>query len=177
MGGLVALYGALHGQLKPRVMGLSSPLLAMPNSPLPRQLAKPIANMLAKTRLAQQPTGAGTEKRENFAGNPLTRSLAGFQRACHTPYPYITPTFGWVKATFAACDAILDVAKIKNLEAPVRIIGGSQERVIDPSGWSNWCMQASGATRTPIDFHRVSGGRHELLNEIPRIQQQAVNLL
>jgi lysophospholipase len=177
MGGLIALYGTLHGQLQPRVLGLSSPLLAMPNSPLPRNMAKPLARMIAKTRYAQQPTGAGTEKRRDFSGNPLTRSLPGFQRVCHAPYPYVSPTFGWVEATFAACDAILEVDKIKTLKAPVRIIGGSQERVIDPSGWSSWCMQAGQTTTTPIEFLRVNGGRHELLNEIPRIRQLAVNLL
>lgn len=177
MGGLIALYGTLHGQLKPQVLGLCSPLLAIPNSPLPRELAKPLAQIISKTRYAQQPTGAGSEKRRDFPGNPLTRSLAGFQRVCHSPYPYVSPTFGWVDATFAACDAILEAEKIKNLRAPVRIIGGSQERVIDPSGWSSWCMQAGKETRTPIDFIRVTGGRHELLNEVPRIRQQAVNLI
>jgi alpha-beta hydrolase superfamily lysophospholipase len=177
MGGLIALYGTLHGQLQPRALGLSSPLLALPHSPLPRRLAKPIAQLIARTRYAQQPTGAGTEKRRDFPGNPLTRSLAGFERVCHSPYPYVSPTFGWVEATFAACDAILDVEKIRTLKAPVRIIGGSHERVIDPSGWSSWCMQAGKETRTPIDFHRVSGGRHELLNEIPRIRQQALKLI
>lgn len=177
MGGLIALYGTLHGQLQPRALGLSSPLLALPNAPLPRQLAKPIAQMIAKTRYAQQPTGAGTEKRRGFPGNPLTRSVTGFQRVSQSPYPYVSPTFGWVEATFAACDAIMEAEKIKNLKAPVRIIGGSHEKVIDPGGWSSWCMQASKETRTPIEFIRVTGGRHELLNEIPRIRQQAVNLI
>jgi len=177
MGGLVALYGTLNGILQPRALALSSPLLALPNAPMPRTLAKPIARMLAKTHYTHQPTGAGGQKRMKFAGNPLTRSVTGFNTVRQSPFPFVSATFGWVEATFSACDSILDADKIKALEAPVRIIGGSHEHVIDPSGWSNWCMAAARETRTPIDFYRVNGGRHELLNEIPRIRQRAVELL
>lgn len=177
MGGLVALYGTLNGQLQPRALALSSPLLALPNAPLPRTLAKPIAQMIAKTRYTHQPTGAGGQKRQSFGGNPLTHSVPGFNVVCQSPFPFVSPTFGWVEATFAACASILEVEKIKELKAPVRIIGGSKETVIDPSGWSAWCMIAAQQTRTPIDFFRVNGGRHELLNEIPRIRHQAVGLL
>ncbi len=177
MGGLVALYGTLHGHLQPRALALSSPLLALPNSPLPRTWAKPIAHVIAKTRYTHQPTGAGGQKRLRFSGNPLTRSLAGFNVVCQSPFPFISPTFGWVEATFAACDSILQADRIKTLTPPVRIIGGSHENVIDASGWSTWCMTAARETRTPIEFFRVNGGRHELLNEIPRIRQQAVGLL
>jgi lysophospholipase len=177
MGGLVALYGTLHGLLEPRALALSSPLLAMPTSPLPYFLAKPIARLACRTSCGQRSTGAGGHKRLVFAGNPLTRSLSGFNRICQSPYPFVPPTFGWVEATFAACDAILDPEKIGTLKAPVRMIGGSHEEVINPAGWPTWCMTAAQATRTPIEFMRVNGGRHELLNEIPRIRQRAVNLL
>ena len=177
MGGLIALYGTLNGILHPCALALSSPLLAMPNAPLPRTLVKPIAKIIARTHYSQQPTGAGGQKRMKFAGNPLTRSLTGFNTVRQSPYPYVTPTFGWIKATFAACDSILDADKIRTLQAPVRIIGGSHENVIDASGWSNWCMVASRETLAPIDFYRVNGGRHELLNEIPRIRTRAVELL
>jgi lysophospholipase len=173
MGGLVALYGTLNGILRPRALALSSPLLVLPNAPVPRAFAEPIARMLAKTRYTHQPTGAGGQKRMKFAGNPVT----GFNTVRHSPFPFVSPTFGWVQATFSACDSILDADKMQALEAPVRIIGGSQEYVIDPAGWSNWCMAAAQKTSTPIDFYRVNGGRHELLNEIPRIRQRAVDLL
>ncbi|WP_176737080.1 alpha/beta hydrolase [Oligoflexus tunisiensis] len=177
MGGLVALYGTLHGLLEPRALALSSPLLAMPTSPLPYFLAKPIARLACRTRCGQLSTGAGGHKRLAFGGNPLTRSLAGFNRVCQSPFPFVPPTFGWVEATFSACDAILDLEKIQTLKTPVRIIGGSHEQVINPAGWSTWCMTAAPASRAPIEFIRVNGGRHELLNEIPRIRQRAVDLL
>lgn len=177
MGGLVALYGTLNGILQPRALALSSPLLALPNAPVPRAFAEHIARILAKTHYAHQPTGAGGQKRMKFAGNPLTRSVKGFNTVCQSPFPFISPTFGWVEATFSACDSIMDADKMKTLATPVRIIGGSHEHVIDPAGWSNWCMAAARVTHTPIDFYRVNGGRHELLNEIPRIRQRAVDLL
>jgi lysophospholipase len=177
MGGLIALYGTLQGHLEPYALGLSSPLLAMPDHPVPRKLARPLAEMMTRTRFAQQPTGTSTEKKREFVGNPLTRSATGFQRVCESPYPYVSPTFGWVQATFAACEAILDAEKLKKFKTPVRILGGSHEHVIDPAGWSIWCMQAAKETRAPIEFIRVNGGRHELLNEIPRVRNQAIQLL
>jgi len=177
MGGLVALHGTLRGQLKPVALGLCSPLLAMPNSPLPRKIARPLSRVVSKTVFRQQPTGIGSQKKHRFAGNHLTSSFTGFGIVRGSPYLFISPTFGWIEATFDACDRVFDPETLKKLQVPVRIIGGSQEQVIDPAGWSSWCMEAAHHTQAPIEFYRVSQGRHELLNEIPRVRNQTIALL
>lgn len=176
MGGLIAMHGTLSGILKPKALALCSPLFSLPRKPLPHSIAQPFAELMAKTRYSQQPSGFGKQK-EVFEHNPLTSSISGFDVVRYAPYPFISPTFGWVEATFAACAGVLDPERLKGLKVPVRILGGSDERVIDPCGWSNFCMAAAQVTEIPIDFTRIAGGRHELLNEIPRIKKEAIRLL
>jgi lysophospholipase len=42
MGGLIALHATLTGRLSPRALVLLSPLLGLPNEPVPRPLARPL---------------------------------------------------------------------------------------------------------------------------------------
>lgn len=177
MGGLIALYGTMQEVLQPKALALSSPLFCLPNAPLPRTLSKPLARMIAKTRHSQQPTGVGAQKRQGFVGNPLTSFLPGFKLVQKSPFPYVSPSFGWIEATFAACETILDINKIKDLKIPVRILGSADERVIDPAGWSDFCLLAGKTAQAPIEFFRLHGGRHELLNEIPSVRNEAVRLI
>ncbi len=177
MGGLVAMHGTLSGRFKPVALGLCSPLFSLPNHPLPRVITRRLAQAIAMTKFRQQPTGVGTDKRQAFAGNPLTSSVSGFNLVQNSPHLYVAPSFGWIDSTFDACAGILNSNNLKNLTAPVRIIGGGDERVIDPSGWSSWCMAAAQHAPSVIEFVRIGPGRHELLNEIPRIRNRCVTLL
>ncbi|MCX6128564.1 MAG: alpha/beta hydrolase, partial [Proteobacteria bacterium] len=127
MGGLIALYGSLLGLLKPQALALSSPLLALPNTPIPRYLAKPLAQMIASTRLRFQPTGAGASNRLVFDKNNLTSSAQGFKLIAESPYPFVSPSFGWVEASFIACNEIFKSEQLSLLKTPVRILGGSEE--------------------------------------------------
>ena len=174
MGGLIALTAVLKGLLHPQVMVLCSPLLAIPHEPLHRSIAKPLARLIAKSSWKKRATGAKTKREANFHSNTLTHSLQGFQRIVNSPFPYESPTFGWVHATFDACDRAFDPAALRGLHCPVKIIYGSQEKVVDPSVFALWCDLAQKAQTEPIEIIRIPDGRHELFNEIPRLRNKAI---
>lgn len=169
MGGLIAIYGSLKGKLKPRLMFLSSPLFGI-DPPMPIQLARPLAKILAGSRLSQMPSGAGSDSRRFFPDNPLTSSYAGFQAVQRSPYTRSTPSFGWIAATFRAFDTIFDPESVKNLPCPVRIVVGNDERVVDTKPYSAWVRLAHEKSAKHVEWKRLGFGRHELLNEVSSVQ-------
>lgn len=169
MGGLIAIYGTLKGHLHPKVMFLSSPLIGI-DPPVPMRLARPLAKILAGSRLSQMPSGAGNDGRRYFPDNPLTSSYAGFQAVQRSPYARSTPSFGWINATFQAFDTIFDPDLLKNLPCPVRIVVGNDERVVDTKPYSNWVRLAHEKSGLHVEWKRLGAGRHELLNEVSSVQ-------
>jgi lysophospholipase len=175
MGGLIAMHGCLHGHLRPRSMSLCSPLFALPDRPVPRRLAEPLAALIRRTRWQAQPTGVRKERRSSFHRNPLTHSQQAFERAMQSPFLYVSPTFGWVAATFDACREIFDETRILQLSCPVQIFSGTEESIVDPRAYPLWCERASALQHHPVQYRLVTDGRHELLNEIPRIKSQVLS--
>lgn len=169
MGGLVAIYGTLTSRLRPQVMFLSSPLIGL-DPPMPMQVARPLAKLLAGSRLAVMPSGAGNDGRALFPNNPLTSSYAGFQTVQKSPYTRSSPSFGWIHATFVAFERIFDQEYLKNLPCPVRITVGSDERVVDTRPYAEWVRLAKEHSGKPVEWKRLGFGRHELLNEVSNVQ-------
>ncbi len=173
MGGLIALTAVMRGLIHPRAMVLCSPLLALPNAPLHRTLAKPLARLMVRTLWSQQATGFKSKRESRFSRNALTHSYRGFQKILESPYPYMPPSFGWVAATFAACEQIFAPAALQRLRCPVKIIAGTEESVVDPGAFGPWCKRAQ-ENSCLAEWQQIPQGRHELLNEIPRLRRQTI---
>lgn len=173
MGGLIALMGVTADLLEPKAMVLCSPLLGLPNEPLHRSLARPIARLMGRSFWSNRPTGFRSRREARFHQNPLTHSYSGFLRVLESPYPYIPPSFGWVAATFAACDRVLSPAALVKVRCPTKLIVGDQESVVDPGAFGLWCIAAQ-ENSCLVEWSRIPEGRHELLNEIPRIRNAVI---
>lgn len=178
MGGLIALHAAMQGLIKPVAMVLSSPLLALPERPVPKILARPIATILgaipATTRLS---SGAGAFNKGPFEGNPLTSDHDRFQMIKATPYPLGGVKFGWLNATFDAIAYVNDPANLARFETPTLVLTGSDERVVDPEGTRAWVQHAASHSKARIEFDVIHGARHELFSETPAYYQKAIDLV
>lgn len=176
MGGLISLYGTLTGKLHPKTLALSAPLLLMPETIMKRRLASRVAKVMNRGPLRNLNVGHGNFEKSRFAKNPLTHSAENYLKLQNAPYKVPSPTFGWVNATFEATAAIFDEERVRKLSAPVLIMGGSEEIVVDPRGFSLWTQLAHRVAATPARYELIPGARHELFNEIPQYQQRAVEL-
>jgi lysophospholipase len=175
MGGLVSLVACLSGEIRPAAMVLCSPLLRLPPQPLPEFMSRALVQAINKTHWKKFESGAGKNKNKSFPLNTLTHSLEGFHRYKRSPYPPTTPTFGWISATISACDYIFEEKNIKKLSCPLKIIFGSEEYIVDPAAYSEWCSTAKRVSTEKIELIKLPRARHELLSEIPKLQTLALS--
>ncbi len=164
------MYANMKGYIKPVAMTLCSPLLKLPPNAMPYSLAKMISFSLKNTPASVLPTGAGKNKNKVFTKNTATQSYEGYMRYRNSPFPHLSPTFGWVAATIAACEEVISPKNLELITCPIQILFGSEERIVDPSVYSSWCSSATKVTHSKIELIKIAGARHELLNEIPRIE-------
>lgn len=176
MGGLISLYGTLTGKLHPKSVALSAPLLLMPETIMKRPLASKVARLMNRGPLRNVSIGAGNFEKSSFARNPLTHSAENYQKLQNAPYKVPSPTFSWVNASFEASAVVFDEERVRKLNAPVLIMGGSEEVVVDPKGFSSWMQLAHRVTQTSTRYELIPGARHELFNEIPQYQHRATEL-
>ncbi len=177
MGGLILLSGVLSKQINPKGLILCSPLLKLPNQPVPRWLLYPLSLIASSTGFRYASCGGGGIERVLPEGNPLTHSLEVFDQEQHPPYPVPTPTFGWLLATARASEEVFELDRLKNLEVPILMLGGTEESVVDFSSFSAWTIKVKTITRVSVDLALISGARHELLAESPEYYEQAVRIL
>ncbi|MFW7377973.1 MAG: alpha/beta fold hydrolase [Oligoflexus sp.] len=174
MGGLISLYTTLLGKISPAFLALSSPLLMLPNTPVKRSISKPLSKVLTRSPLRFQHTGVSSMLRQKFHGNSLTHSFQGFNLVVRSHYHNLSPTFGWVHASFEAIAFVNNPVHLKNLSCPTLIICGSQEKIVDYLGFPQWVMKARQYADVSVDLIKIPAARHEILNEIPRYRNQAI---
>lgn len=167
MGGLIALYSTLAGRLAPAALVLCSPLLGLPNAPVPRRLARPLATLLTMLRLGPVSSGAGDFGATPFADNTLTHQPDLYRRIQDSPFKIPGATFGWVAATFRAIDACFDPQRLAALSAPTLVLGAGAETVVDADAFKAWVLAASRDAKAEVQLRLLPGARHELLSEIP----------
>jgi len=178
MGGLIALHATMKGMIKPDALVLSSPLLRLPDKPVPEIFARPIANVLGRIPAAMRvSSGAGAFTKGPFEGNALTSDHDRYEFIKANPYPLGGVKFGWLKATFDAIDFVNDPENLKKMITPVLILTGSDERVVDPTGIQSWIQKAADHTKAKIEFDVIHGARHELFSETPAYYQKAIDLV
>jgi alpha-beta hydrolase superfamily lysophospholipase len=177
MGCLIGLYATMAGKINPECLLLSSPLFGLPDKPVPTSIAKPLSKLLTTFGLANVSSGGGNFSRSKFEDNKLTHDIDLFKRMQDSPYKVPGATFGWVSATFAAIETIFDEEKLKNFRTPTLVLCGSEEEVIDPNSVRRWVHINSERNGLDVRYHMISGGRHELLSEIPAIYSQAITYI
>jgi lysophospholipase len=174
MGGLIALFSVLKGKLKPQKMILSSPLLGLPNDPVPRILAKPVAKTLSRLNLGAFGSGAGIFTHKPFADNQLTHDEAKFMAMRDTPYPVGSATFKWVAASFEAIDFVFAEENVRTLKCPTLIVKAENETVVDGEACDNWVQLAKGFSGAPVvELQTIAKARHEIFSEEPPIYESA----
>ncbi len=174
MGGLIALLGILNEKLRPEFIILSAPLLRLPNTPLKRPVARKIAHTMTHIGLGRLPVGISHDK-VDFGQNTLTHSYHQFSRLVSNPRPHKSPSFGWLAATFKATEEVFNCEKLKKLSTPILVLGGSEEAVVDYHGFPCWVRKALGVVKTPVEYIKIHGARHELFNETPRLLHEVRN--
>jgi len=177
MGCLIGLYATLMGKINPECLVLSSPLLGLPDEPVPKPIAKPLSKWLVSFGLANVSSGGGNFSRATFERNKLTHDVDLFRRMQNSPFKVPGATFGWVSATFSAVDAVFDEAKLKELRIPTLVLVGSEEEVVDTDSIRRWVRINSERSDANVSYHMIAGGRHELLSEVPVIYQQAITYI
>lgn len=174
MGGLIGLYATITGKIKPECLVLSSPLLGLPDQPVPRQIAKPLSRLLDAVGLGNVSSGGGNYSRIAFEHNKLTHDIDLYRRMQESPYKIPGATFGWVTATFDAIDVVFDSERLKNFHTPTLLMVGSEEKVVDPEAIRKWVAINVDRSDLTVLFRLISGGKHELLSEIPKYYEQAL---
>lgn len=175
MGGLICLYSALRGVIKPEKICLSSPLLGMPQKPIPRIIARPMANVLCNLGLSKLDTAIGSHEKTPFSKNVLTSDEDKYNQIKSSPYKIPSPTFGWVKASYEATDFIFQEPGISSINFPMKLFVGAREEVVDPKSIVKWSAIASKICSHKIDLTRVADAKHELLFEREDIYQKVRN--
>lgn len=174
MGGLIALYAAVRGYIAPRSLVLSSPLLGMPEYPVPPKYAKPLSKVLSVVGLGAVSSGGGTFTEIPFEKNKLTHHADLYERMRATPYKIPGATFGWVDATFRALRVCFDPEVLKNYTVPTLVMGGSKEQVVDAEAFKAWVRVASEHSKADVQMRLIPGAKHELFSEIPEYYDSAI---
>lgn len=174
MGGLISLYSTLKDYITPSFLVLSSPLLLLPNEPIKRAIAKPLSEILSRSPLRFCHTGVSSINQPIFHGNTLTHSYQGFDHIVRSRYTSLSPTIGWVNASFMASEYVNNISNLRRLNCPTLIICGSHEQVVDYFGFSQWVLKARKHANVAVELNKIPLAKHEILNEIPRYRNQAV---
>lgn len=174
MGGLIALYGVLKQGLHPEKMVLSSPLIGLPQKPVPRLLARPISERFASLGLTHTRTLVKSEIAYSFRKNRLTGDREKYQFFQKTPYPIPAPTMGWVQATFEACQSIHYDYHLSKLNVPLLIFYGTHEHVVSAPSIKRWVKITRKLSDSTIELVHIPDAHHEIFFELEDLSQQAM---
>jgi lysophospholipase len=174
MGGLIGMCALLDKQIKPERFITSGPLFGLPNSPVPRIVARPLASILSSVGLNELGIGVGSFEKVKFEDNILTSDPRKWEIVKSNPFPIPGPTFGWVHATFNAIDEVFVDTKISSLTCPVLILVGEREEVVDRNSIYRWAELAKKLSQQTIAIETIADGKHELFFEGGKIYSTAI---
>lgn len=177
MGGLIGLYAIMKGLIKPRCVVLSSPLIGMPNTPLPAPAAYHLSNVLTKCYLGFINTGGAQYWKKSFEKNQQTHSAEKYKYIQNSPYPVPSATFAWVKASFEATQFISQPENQAKLTMPLLVLCGTDEEIVDAQALQRWAASATQNSKSDVEFHWIQDGLHELLFESKPIYEQVLSLI
>ena len=164
-GGLISLFGIMQSYLKPEKLILSSPLLGMPQKPIPRVIGGPFARKMCELGFAKSATAFGRHETIPFIFNKLTTDQKKYKIIQNNPYKIPGPTFGWIKASFEATEYVFHDSAIGKVECPTLVLVGSREDVVDSKAIVKWVNVARKICDQDIELVRIADAKHELLFE------------
>jgi len=165
MGALIGMYATLSKYITPQRIILSGPLFGLPNVPVPKILARPLASAISALGFREFSTGAANHDKTLFDQNLLTNDKGKWNIILNNPFPIPAPTFGWVNATFKATDFIFDDNRLASLPCPVLLMVGERESVVDKQSIVRWIKIASKRSKFKVQFEEIPEGKHELFFE------------
>lgn len=177
MGGLISLVAIMQGLISPRCVVLSSPLLGMPNSPLPAPAAYQVSRLMTKLSLGFVNTGGAKYWQKDFSKNPLTHSIERYKIIQNSPHPVPSATFEWVKASYEATQFVSRPENQAKLTMPCLVLCGTEENVVDTEALQTWVASSTQHAKSSVDFHWIHGGLHELLFESKPIYGRVLELI
>ena len=165
MGALIGVYASLMGMASPTRIICTGPLFGLPNSPIPRLVSRPVSSFLNFLGAGSLGTGVASHDKAGFEKNDLTTDRRKWGIICDSPYSIPGPTFGWVHATFEACDMVFNDISLSQLKCPVLILEGEWESVVDHSAISRWVSLAQKRSRFKVSHEVIPQAKHELFFE------------
>lgn len=174
MGALIALYGTMSHAIRPIGLALSSPLLALPERPVPGGLQSKICSLLCKGGFATTHTGFGLHDKASFASNRLTNDYQRFKIIKNSPYPSPSPTFGWVTQTYKATMFVRNTKNISEYNVPTLLMTAGNETVVNPAGFKDWRIKVSRYSSAKLTYHNIPGAKHELFFEAPQFYNKTI---
>ena len=175
MGSLIALIAAMKGFIKPRSLFLLSPLFGLPQKPIPQTVGRPLARVAMLAGLGEINLGFDKHANIPFERNRLTHSPTNYEKILDYPFEWSGPTFTWIDATFRATDFIFLDESLKQLKAKTYVLGGTDERVVDPSKFKSWVDKAK--EFASVELKIIQGARHELHMEEKVYFDEAVKFI
>ncbi len=134
-------------------------------------LARLIAGLAPATAFV--PGGRKFDPRtESFEGNPVTHDRARFLRtrgvleACAS-LAIRGPTWGWLKATFAAMRRVTRRAFLKGVSVPVLLLSSSEDAIVDSRTHLRVAAGIKGC-----ELVAVAGAKHEIMMETDDLRAQ-----
>lgn len=169
MGGAIAAQAM--ARKNPRAAVLCAPMFGINLYPVLAPLALPMAKAAVAVGLSQVPLPASTRiytLDHGFTDNTLTSSAQEWGRlmAEAAAWPQMAlgnPTFGWAHA---ALEAIKTLRQTALPDCPTRIALGLDEAIVDPEA-----IRSTVARWPQAQLRTYPAARHELMMEIPAIQQ------
>lgn len=172
MGALIALVAVLQGRLAPQALVMSAPLLLMPRRQMPRWCMHLISSLYCRLGYGQRyaPVRAYGFP-PTLANNPFTSDAGAFARIESSPYVLPKPTLAWVRAMLLATDQVFDPKNLATLATPCLLFSGTDERIVDPEGFSLWTECARRYSKAPVWQVTIPTAKHEIFNERQEVKE------
>jgi lysophospholipase len=178
MGALIALYGIAKEVFKPTNLVLTSPLLKLPNSPLPRIIYVNLARFMCICGLSKIPSAPTSSMIPKFEKNVLTHDKKMFDIIANTPYNVGAPTFKWIKETYKATKFVNSAGNIEKLkDIPTLILKADQENAVDPNGIDDLVSKIKLNFSCNIKIELILKCKHEILAESSETREKALSLI
>lgn len=177
MGGNVLLRAATQRSSWFSQVVLTAPMIAFADEKVgyPEPLARAYAHLFARIGLGSSYVLGGTSvpaERGSFEDNGLTSDLERWSRtrAVIEAAPDLglgSPTIGWLRAAYRACDVIADPEFAGSIRIPVLMLAAGADRIV-----STRAIEDLGV-RLKIGSHLLlPGALHEILQEADSIRQR-----
>lgn len=165
MGALVSLLALLDKKISPRKVLFLSPLLGLPEEHMPRKILFLLCFFMTKVGLGSFRIPTDRHNKINFENNKLTHDEEHYLKVTQCEVRQRFTTFSWLYATHRALYKVFSIRRIRDLDTPIQVLVGGDERVVDPAGTSDWVALTSLYSKSTVTFDKISGARHELLAE------------